>query len=79
MDIINVVFTALSEIMTGVVGVISNAFTGVVSLWYTAPSGSNGTGQLTLLGVLSLIAFVFGIVWLAIKFIGSMISLKTAR
>lgn len=79
MDIINVVFGALSEIMTGVVGVISNAFSGVVSLWYTAPSGSNSTGQLTLLGVLSLIAFVFGIVWLAIKFIGSMISLKTAR
>lgn len=79
MDIINVVFNALGDIMNGVVGVISNAFTGVVSLWYTAPSGSNTTGSLTLLGVLSLIAFVFGIVWLAIRFVGSMISLKTAR
>lgn len=79
MDLINVIFTALGDIMTGAVGVISNAFTGVVSLWYTAPSGSNTTGSLTLLGVLSLIAFVFGIVWLAIRFIGGMIALRTAR
>ena len=79
MDLINVIFTALGDIMTGAVGVISNAFTGVVSLWYTAPSGSNTTGQLTLLGVLSLIAFVFGIVWLAIRFIGSMVALRSAR
>lgn len=79
MDIINTIFTALGDIMSGVVGVISNAFTGVVSLWYTAPTTSGGTGSLTLLGVLSLIAFVFGIVWLAIRFIGSMIALRTAR
>lgn len=79
MDLINVIFTALGDIMTGAVGVISNAFTGVVSLWYTTPSGSNTTGSLTLLGVLSLIAFVFGVVWLAIRFIGSMIALRQAR
>lgn len=79
MDIVNVIFTALGDIMTGAVGVISNSFNGVVSLWYTAPSGSNTTGTLTFLGVLSLIAFTFGIVWLAIRFIGGMVSLKTAR
>ena len=79
MDILNVVFTALGEIVTGIVGIISNSFNGVVSLWYTAPTGSNTTGQLTFLGVFSLIAFVVGMVWLAIRFIGGMISLKTAR
>lgn len=79
MDILNVVFQALSTIVTGIVGVITDAFTGVVGLWYTAPSGTGGTGQLTMLGVFSLIAFVVGVVWLAIRFIGSMISLKSAR
>lgn len=79
MDILTIVFEALGQIVTGIVGVISDAFTGVVSLWYTAPTGSNTTGSLTFLGVFSLIAFVFGLVMLAIKFIGSMISLKTAR
>lgn len=79
MDILNVVFTALSSIVTGIVGVITSAFTGVVGLWYTAPSGTETTGSLTMLGVFSLIAFVVGVVWLAIRFIGSMISLKTAR
>lgn len=79
MDILNVVFNALGSIVTGIVNVISNSFSGVVSLWYTAPTGNETTGSLTFLGVFSLIAFVVGLVWLAIKFIGGMISLKTAR
>lgn len=79
MDILNVVFEALGSIVTGIVSVISNSFNGVVSLWYTAPNGTNTTGQLTFLGVFSLIAFVVGLVWLAIRFIGGMISLKHAR
>ena len=79
MDILNVVFGALGSIVTGIVGVITSAFTGVVGLWYTAPTGTNTTGELTMLGVFSLIAFVVGVVWLAIRFIGSMISLKSAR
>lgn len=79
MDILNVVFTALGSIVTGIVDVISDSFTGVVSLWYTAPSGTETTGSLTFLGVFSLIAFVVGLVWLAIRFIGGMISLKSAR
>lgn len=79
MDILNVVFTALGDIVTGIVGIIGDSFSGVVSLWYTAPTGSNTTGSLTFLGVFSLIAFVVGMVWLAIRFIGGMISLKSAR
>ena len=79
MDILEVVFNALSSIVTGIVNVISNSFSGVVSLWYTAPTGTETTGSLTFLGVFSLIAFVVGMVWLAIKFIGGMISLKTSR
>lgn len=79
MDILNVVFTALGSIVTGIVGIISNSFNGVVSLWYTAPTGADETGSLTFLGVFSLIAFVVGMVWLAIRFIGGMISLRTAR
>lgn len=79
MDIISVIFSALGDIVTGVVSLITDAFTGVVALWYVAPSGTETTGHLTLLGALSLIAFVVGVVWLAIRFIGSMISLKQAR
>ena len=79
MDILEVVFDALGSIVTGIVSVISNSFNGVVSLWYTAPTGSNTTGSLTFLGVFSLIAFVVGLVWLSIRFIGGMISLKQAR
>lgn len=79
MDILNVVFNALGSIVTGITGLISDAFSGVVSLWYTAPTGTETTGSLTFLGAFSLIAFVVGVVWLAIRFIGGMISLKTAR
>lgn len=79
MDILTVVFNALGSIVTGIVEIISDSFNGVVSLWYTAPSGTETTGSLTFLGVFSLIAFVVGLVWLAIRFIGGMISLKAAR
>lgn len=79
MDVLNTVFSALGTIVTGIVGVITDAFNGVVGLWYTAPTGSETVGSLTLLGSFSLIAFVVGVVWLAIRFIGSMISLKSAR
>lgn len=78
MDIINVIFNALGSILTNVISLVGDSFTGVTSLWYTAPTGSETTGSLTLLGVLSLVAFAFGVVWLAIRFIGSMISLKQA-
>lgn len=79
MDIVNVVLTAAGGIMTGLITIISDSFNGVVSLWYTAPTGSETTGSLTFLGVLSLFAFVGGTIWLAIRFIGSMVSLKQAR
>lgn len=78
MDIINVIFDALSSILTNVISLVGDSFTGVTSLWYVAPTGTETTGSLTLLGVLSLIAFAFGVVWLAIRFVGSMISLKQA-
>lgn len=79
MDILSTVFSALGDIVTGVIGLIVDVFTGVVPLWYTAPTGAETSGQLTVLGAFSLIAFVVGLVWLGIRFIGSMISLKSAR
>lgn len=79
MDLLTLVMSALGTIMSGIIGIIVDAFSGVVPLWYTAPTGSETTGQLTILGVFSLIAFVVGLVWLAIRFIGSMISLRQAR
>lgn len=78
MDALTVVLSALGQIATGFINVIVNVFTGVIPLWYIAPVGE-GTGDLTILGVFSLMAFVVGLVWLAIRFIGSMISLKQAR
>lgn len=79
MDILSTVFSALGTIVTGVIDLIVDVFTGVVPLWYTAPTGTETTGSLTVLGAFSLIAFVVGLVWLGIRFIGSMISLKSAR
>lgn len=78
MTTVNLILEGVSTLMTGAINIIVSAFTGVTSLWITPASGSD-SAQLTLLGGLSLFAFVFGIVWLAIRFIGSMISLKQAR
>lgn len=78
-DVVSVVLTAVGEIITGLIDIVGDSFTGVVSLWYTAPTGTETNGHLTFLGGLSLLAFGFGVIWLAIRFIGSMISLKQAR
>lgn len=79
MDLLTLVLAALREIAQGFIGCVTDVFTGVVPLWYTAPTGTETSGSLTILGVFSLMAFVVGLVWMAISFIGSMISLKQAR
>lgn len=78
MGALNLVLTALGTIASGFINVIVNVFTGVIPLWYVAPVGE-GTGDLTILGVFSLMAFVVGLVWMAISFIGSIISLRHTR
>ena len=79
MDVLTVVLNGFRTIMSGLIGIVVDAFDGVIPLWYTAPTGTETTGSLTVLGAFSLIAFIFGVIWLAIRFIGSMISLKAAR
>lgn len=80
MSTLNLVFQSMASIVTGMVNIIVSAFTGVAGIWVqTVGEGSSATQELTLVGAFSLIAFVFGLVWLAIKFIGSLISLRTAR
>ena len=53
MDILSTVFSALGTIVTGVIGLIVDVFTGVVPLWYQAPTGTETTGSLTVLGAFS--------------------------
>ena len=78
MTTVNLILSGVSTLMTGFINIIVSAFTGVTSLWITPASGSD-PAELTLLGGLSLLAFVSGVIWLAIRFIGSMISLRQAR
>lgn len=50
------IFTTLGDIITAFAGLLVNVFNSVVSIFYTAPTGSETVGQLTVVGVLGLIA-----------------------
>lgn len=76
MTILNLVLSSIGTIATQVVGIIGGVFTGVTSIWITQ---NNDTYELTLVGAFSLLAFVFGLVWFAVSFIGSMVRLRTVN
>ena len=72
---INALFTAISEIVTAFIGVLTSLFSGVTSIFYTPGTGSD-PGQLTVVGTLMLIALSTGLVMWAIYFIRGLIRVR---
>lgn len=76
MNILNLVLSSIGTIATQVVGIVGGVFSGVSSIWITQ---NNDTYELTLVGAFSLLAFVFGLVYFGISFVGSLVRLRTVR
>lgn len=55
-DLVSQIFSTLQNIVQGFLGLITSIFSSVVQVFYTAPTGSETTGSLTVVGVLALIA-----------------------
>ena len=72
---VNAIFQTLTDIASAFVTLLTNIFTGVVTLIYTAPSG-NDPGGLTVLGTLLLISMATGLVMWAFYFIRSLIRVR---
>ncbi len=74
---VNQIFSVLGEIVQGFAGLVVNLFEAVVSIIYTAPTGSETTGSLTVVGILMLISLGTGLVIWAFRFIRSLIRIRT--
>lgn len=55
---------------------LSTAITAIVPVFWTAPTGSEGTGTLTFLGVLALIALAISIFFLLMGLIQNFLHLR---
>lgn len=76
MEMITAIFTALGSIATNVVTWFGTTFSGITGLFWDT-SGSGG-GQLTLLGILSLLGLGMAVVWTLFGFIRGLITKNPA-
>lgn len=74
---VSAIFTELQTIVSSFVDMLISLFESAVKIFYTAPSGSNTTGSLTVVGILALIGLGTGLVMWAFKYIKSLIRVKT--
>lgn len=71
-DLVTTIFAVITQAVTSFVSSLGAALNGMTSLFYTAPSGS-GSGQMTFLGTLLLIAAGIGIVYWAFRLIRALV------
>lgn len=73
---ISQIFAVLGEIASGFSSLVVELFGAVVAIFYTAPTGSETTGTLTIVGTLALIGAGVGLVMWAFRYIRSLIRVK---
>ena len=71
------IFETLGDIVSGFSDLLVSLFENVVKIFWTAPSGTETTGSLTVVGVLALVAMGCGLVIWGFKFLRSLIRIKT--
>lgn len=71
------IFTQLGDIISGFASLLVSLFGDVVKIFYTAPSGSNTTGELTVVGILALMGLGTGLVIWGFNFVRRLIRVKT--
>lgn len=71
------IFEVLGEIAQGFAALLVDLFSAVVSIFYTAPTGTETVGSLTVVGTLALIAVGTGLVIWAFNFIRRLIRIRT--
>lgn len=67
------IFQTIQTAITQFMATLTAAINGIVSLFWTAPVGDSGTGELTFLGTIMLIGAGVGLVYWAFYFIRNLI------
>ena len=71
-----VIWDALTQAGQTVVEWLVAIFSGLVGVFYEAPTTEGGTGSLTFLGVMAIIALTVGVAFVVIKWISSFVTLN---
>ena len=71
------IFETLGDIVSGFTDLVVSLFENVVKIFYTAPSGTETIGSLTVVGTLALVSLGTGLVIWGFKFIRGLIRLRT--
>lgn len=74
---VTAIFTQLETIIGSFASTLVSLFGDVVKIFYTAPTGSNTTGELTVIGILALMGLGTGLVIWAFNFVRRLIRVKT--
>lgn len=72
-DFIGQLWSGLGQVVSDVIDFFANLFESIVKIFYTAPTGSETTGSLTMLGWLLLISLGVGMFWLAFRLIRGLV------
>lgn len=70
---IGTIFSEIANAISEMLSALTSAISGVTSLFYVAPTGTETTGHMTFLGVLLLIAVGVGIVYWAFNLIRGLV------
>lgn len=73
MDYVSVIFEVIASAITNFTSALTSAVSGVTSLFYVEPSGTETSGHMTFLGVLLLIAAGIGIVYWCVRLIKGLV------
>lgn len=67
------IFVTLGETITGILANLSSALSGITSMFWVEPTGTETVGHLTILGILSVFAVGAGVVYFVFNLIRSLI------
>lgn len=70
------IFTNLQNGGEGFVGFLKSMIESVISIFWTAPTGSATTGSFTDVGILMLVAVSIGVVYGVIRYLTRLVKLK---
>lgn len=73
---VSAIFTALTSGAQNFITFLTNVFQNVISIFYTAPTGSETTGSLTDMGVLLITAVSLSFVFFAIRWITKLVKFR---
>lgn len=76
---VSAIFSTLGEVITGVLANLTNAAAGIGAMFWAEPTGTETSGHLTFLGIVSIFAVGAGVVYFVFRLVQSLIQRGAGR